>query len=185
MSQAMGESLKQFLIPAMTSTTSRMTKLVAAQFRSEILQSVVYDQQEDPSDDYRIRKELEPPASTEPLLQGILSSVADLQRHVAMLSEQLAQANPPQPAAPREMTQQQPPSPQSLPRPTASQLEDIFLAALGVQSTGATLQLVNDHMPFLNYCLPQTPNASPLSQAVLLTLLHRVSRCFSLVSVLC
>lgn len=95
--------------------------------------------------------------------------MTELQRQVASLSDQLARATS---QAPPPVPMQQP---SALPLPTASQLEDIFLTALGMQSTGATLQLVNDHMPLYDYILPPSPNMkSPLSQAVLLTLLHRV-----------
>ena len=127
----------------------------------------------------RMRKDLEPPTTNQPMFQSMLASVSDLQKQVANLSEQLARSGPPsgpsRSAPPPVPMNHPPPKPQL---PSASQLEDVFLDALGIQSTGATLQLVNEHMALYDYILPPSPSSkSPLSQAVLLTLLHRVSPC--------
>ncbi|WOO81004.1 uncharacterized protein LOC62_03G004532 [Vanrija pseudolonga] len=55
------------------------------------------------------------------------------------------------------------------------QLEDAFLAALHQQTVQSTLKLVAEYASRTEQVLPQPPNRSPLSQAVLLTLLHRLS----------
>lgn len=54
-------------------------------------------------------------------------------------------------------------------------LEDTFLTALQRQTTGATLQLVHDNAPRTDQILPLPPSKSPLSQAVLIALVHRVA----------
>jgi hypothetical protein len=60
--------------------------------------------------------------------------------------------------------------------PTPAQLEDSFLAALGAQSVPRTLQLVGEYWNVTDTILPAGQGVkSMLSQAVLLTCLHRVS----------
>ena len=61
---------------------------------------------------------------------------------------------------------------------THAQLEDAFLAALGRQSRESTTQLVEGFYQYTDEILPQPPGVSPLSQAILLTLFHRVSQLF-------
>lgn len=55
------------------------------------------------------------------------------------------------------------------------ELEDTFLSALSSPSTQSTLNLVNDHYALTDYCLPLHSTKSPLSQAVILTLFHRLA----------
>ena len=102
----------------------------------------------------------------------LATSIADLQKQVAALTEQLsrqaASPNPPQPHTP--MPPAQPPM------PPAHVLEDVFLSALGDQTTTATVNLVNDHWSMTQGLLPLPPGKSPLSPAIILTLLHRVGR---------
>ena len=120
-----------------------------------------------------MRKDFEAPATTEPMLKSLLTSISDLQKQVASLSEQSGRTDQPHPVPPPIPIAQHPPPPPHLPTP--SQLEDIFLAALSMQSTGASLQLVAEHTALFDYILPPSSIVqSPLSQAVLLTLLHRV-----------
>jgi hypothetical protein len=66
-----------------------------------------------------------------------------------------------------------PPVQQSTPK----QWEDIFLAALSTQSEEAILALLAQYWPHTEEVLPEPGHgkASPLSQAVLLTVVHRVS----------
>ncbi|WVQ75728.1 hypothetical protein IAR50_005358 [Cryptococcus sp. DSM 104548] len=62
------------------------------------------------------------------------------------------------------------------PPPSPAQLTDTFIAVLSKQSNPETVQLVMDHRPLTDYILP--PNGagkSPLGQAVLLTVVHRLS----------
>ncbi len=115
----------------------------------------------------------------------LAGSISDLQKQVASLSEQLArqsngnsQAPPIAPAqamaAPPPVPIAQHPPPVGL--PPAPVLEDAFLSVLSGQNTGGLLALVNDHWAWTETILPNPPGRSSLSQAVILTLLHRVSR---------
>jgi hypothetical protein len=139
----------------------------------------------------------EAPLSHEPLLKTMASAIADMQKQLGDLSTQVTRQAPPIPPphhpqvpspgaaiAPIPIPILQsaahplpPPPPQApvAPLPNVAQLEDIFLSALGASSTSATLELVNGYWAATDYCLPNASGAkSPLSQAVLLTLLHRV-----------
>ncbi|WWC72202.1 uncharacterized protein I206_106162 [Kwoniella pini CBS 10737] len=194
MDKAVQEAIQHSLLPALTQASSNVVEQLSSEMRSEMLQ---------------IRKELSPPLkdgqlANDQLLKTMSTSIADLQRQITALSEQLkAPAShgpngvvspnnagfvappPPSHGLPPHVPQHPPhlssqplshvPPPAAQPSgPSPSQLEDTFLAALGAQTTASTLQLVADHLALTDYCLP-TNGKSPLSQAVLLTLLHRLA----------
>lgn len=108
-------------------------------------------------------------------IKALASTINDLQKQVSMLAEQLSRqsAPPPLPILPPVSLAQHPHPP---PMPPAHVLEDTFLTGLGEQSTAATLNLVNDHWIMTQGLLPTPPGKSPLSHAIILTLLHRVSQ---------
>ena len=146
----------------------------------------------------RIRKDFSPPDpayGTEALIESLSTSIADLQKQVTALSDQVARSSLPStnlgpaPATlpvpmmtgangggggfpPPVPHAQHPPPP---PPPPVAHLEDTFLSAMGAQSTPATLGLINDYWNMTETVLPIPPQRGPLSQAVMLTLLHRVS----------
>ncbi|OCF61584.1 hypothetical protein L486_01236 [Kwoniella mangroviensis CBS 10435] len=186
--KAVQEAIQHTLLPAMTQTSSNVIEQLSAEMRSEMLQ---------------IRKELSPPSkkgqlANDHLLKTMSTSIAELQKQVAVLTEHLKSGHSgsapngiipalqPQPPSHQSSTfapppahhQPPPPPPAAIPAepsgPSPSQLEDTFLSALGAQTTASTLQLVVDHLALTDYCLPNQ-GKSPLSQAVLLTLLHRLA----------
>ncbi|OCF43692.1 hypothetical protein I317_02444 [Kwoniella heveanensis CBS 569] len=176
MDKAVHEAVQHTLLPAMTQASSTVCDQLMTEIRSEMLQ---------------IRKELSPPnkegqLANDHLLKNMATSISELQKQLASLSEQIRSApaqQTPQPngSAPPSLppanaysshTHAPPPPPPQGPSP--SQLEDTFLTALGAQTTASTLQLVGEHIGLTEYCLP-THGKSPLSQAVLLTLLHRLA----------
>ncbi|WWC64793.1 uncharacterized protein I303_107405 [Kwoniella dejecticola CBS 10117] len=200
MDKAVQEAIQHSLLPALTQASSSVVEQLSAEMRSEMLQ---------------IRKELSPPSkegqlANDHLLKSMSTSIADLQKQIATLSEQMKSASipshgpngmvspsvsgfvpppppshglpphipqppPPSHLSPQPSSTSHPPSGPTQPTgPTSSQLEDTFLSALGAQTTSSTLQLVADHLALTDYCLP-TNGKSPLSQAVLLTLLHRLA----------
>ncbi|ODN79277.1 hypothetical protein L202_03290 [Cryptococcus amylolentus CBS 6039] len=66
------------------------------------------------------------------------------------------------------------------PPPSPAQLADTFIAVLSKQSVPETVQLVMDHRPLTDYILPVNgAGKSPLGQAVLLTVVHRLSTALS------
>ncbi|ODN87672.1 hypothetical protein L198_06895 [Cryptococcus wingfieldii CBS 7118] len=66
------------------------------------------------------------------------------------------------------------------PPPPPAQLTDTFIAVLSKQSVPETVQLVMDHRPLTDYILPVNgAGKSPLGQAVLLTVVHRLSTAIS------
>jgi len=115
------------------------------------------------------------------LLNSLASSIADMQKQIAALSEQVARGAPQSsagPPPPVNMQQHPPPThtaPPGRPLPTKQQLEDAFLPTLSAQNVGMTLALLTDHWPMTQYILPNPPGKAMVSQAILLTLLHRVS----------
>jgi hypothetical protein len=77
-----------------------------------------------------------------------------------------------------------PAAPMAMQVPSSKDLEDAFLTALSQSSTASTVQLVSDYYHLTEYCLPipgrpphslHGSHASPLSAAVKITLLHRLS----------
>ncbi|WVQ84735.1 hypothetical protein IAT38_006892 [Cryptococcus sp. DSM 104549] len=185
MERVVHESIQLSLAPALNNATAALSDRFMDELKSEMLQ---------------IRKELSPPRveaqlSNEHMLKTMAVSIAEMQKQLVSLNEQVAKsaaaaAAPPAhpngvaqpavpPAVPAHPNQAPPPQQQQPfypPPPSPAQLQDTFLAALGVQTVPATLQLVNDHSGMTEYCLPVGQGAkSPLSQAVLLTLLHRLA----------
>ncbi|WVF67284.1 hypothetical protein IAT40_002034 [Kwoniella sp. CBS 6097] len=176
MDKAVQEAVQHTLLPAMTQAGSTICEQLMTEMRSEMLQ---------------IRKELSPPnkegqLANDHLLKNMATSISELQKQLSSLSEQIRTAPPPQASQPNgsapppslpsanaygSHAHAPPPPPQG---PSPSQLEDTFLTALGAQTTASTLQLVGEHIGLTEYCLP-TQGKSPLSQAVLLTLLHRLA----------
>lgn len=168
------QAIHSHLLPTLTQSTSSLTDTLLTELKSEMLQ---------------IRKELTPiPPPVAPevkrsvgedellnKLQEVSQQMEALQTAVKDIQDKNfnginhAQSVPNLPT-----TQGSPPPIQTARLPTPAQLEDTFLAALTAQTVPATLQLVDDHLGLTDYCLPVT-GKSPLSQAVLLTLLHRVS----------
>lgn len=162
------------LLPTLTQSTSSLTDTLLTELKSEMLQ---------------IRKELTPipPPVAPEAKRGVaedevLNKLQEMSQQMEALQTVVkdiqgknfnginhAQSVPNLPT-----TQGSPPPIQNTRLPTPAQLEDTFLAALTAQTVPATLQLVDDHLGLTDYCLPVS-GKSPLSQAVLLTLLHRVS----------
>ncbi|WVQ94883.1 hypothetical protein IAU59_001968 [Kwoniella sp. CBS 9459] len=175
MDKAVHEAVQHTLLPAMTQAGSTICDQLMTEMRSEMLQ---------------IRKELSPPnkeaqLANDHLLKNMATSITELQKQLSSLSEQIRSApaqHVPQPNGsapslpPAHAYSSQPHAPPPPPPqgPSPSQLEDTFLTALGAQTTASTLQLVGEHIGLTEYCLP-TQGKSPLSQAVLLTLLHRLA----------
>ncbi|CAK9780159.1 hypothetical protein CC85DRAFT_328089 [Cutaneotrichosporon oleaginosum] len=170
--RAVRDAIEQNLMPALEAATTRVYDQLASDLKSEMVQ---------------IRKDVvaeqgDALAGTNDMIHNLSSMVESLQRQIAALS---ARSPPPGPAPPthaRSMsvisppTSQAPPPGQSRsPFETPKQIEDTFLSALGAQSAPATLKLVTDFAPRTEYLFPQRPNRSPLSQVVLLTLIHRLS----------
>ncbi|WWC91899.1 uncharacterized protein L201_006848 [Kwoniella dendrophila CBS 6074] len=191
MDKAVQEAIQHTLLPAMTQASSSVVESLSAEMRSEMLQ--IRKELSPPSNEGQL--------ANDHLIRNMSTSIAELQKQVTSLSEHL-KSNPP-PSAPNGVVsppqapvssnnsnsvapppphhplppvqqQQQQQAPPHFQPPTPSQLEDTFLTALGVQTTASTLQLVAEHLFLTEYCLP-TQGKSPLSQAVLLTLLHRLS----------
>lgn len=127
------------------------------------------------ADKFRIREEVSASqlaSSTDSKLESLFATMNALQVQFSTL------AQPPALAAPTVFTGPSPSAAPPIPAhpqlPTAAQLEDVFLPALGAQSTDAVIRLVLNHWTLSEYLFPQQ-GAGPLSQAVLITLLHRVS----------
>ncbi|KAK8853387.1 hypothetical protein IAR55_004091 [Kwoniella newhampshirensis] len=183
MDRAIDDSIQQTLMPAIQHAGSTLTDQLVTELKSEMLQ---------------IRKEMSPvpvppQANNDHLLRSMTTSISELQKQIASLSEQFAkfsaapitaphlngiisQSVPPPPLAPPAVAQVPSGIPTAPPGISIPQLEDIFLTALGNQSTASTLQLVGEQSHLADFCLPIQPGLrSPLSQAVLLTLLHRLA----------
>ncbi|WRT70042.1 uncharacterized protein IL334_007036 [Kwoniella shivajii] len=185
MDKTVQEGIQHTLLPAMTQASTSIVEQLSSDLRSEMLQ---------------IRKELSPPSNegqlaNDQLLKSMAASIAELQKQVLTLSEHIKSAptaptpsahapgpngalSPSVPAVFPTTSSAPPPLPPQPPVglsvPSASHLEDTFLSALGAQNTSSTLRLVADHLAITEYCLPNQ-GKSPLSQAVLLTLLHRLA----------
>ncbi|WVW86356.1 hypothetical protein I302_108400 [Kwoniella bestiolae CBS 10118] len=192
MDKAVHEAIQHTLLPAMTQASSSVVEQLSAEMRSEMLQ--IRKELSPPSKAGQL--------ANDHLLKTMSTSISELQKQVATLTEHLKSVSghagpngvtsphhpssfapfPSAPAAAHHQAppppihhQQPPPPPPTQPAgPSPSQLEDTFLSALGAQTTASTLQLVNDHLSLTDYCLP-SQGKSPLSQAVLLTLLHRLA----------
>jgi len=147
------DNLQQMVLPALASTSERLADQISNDFKSEMVQ---------------IRKDFQPPAppiDNSRVLQTLVDAIAGLQKKFEQLS--LAKTTPPAPPV-------QAPAPPA--NPLGFDLEDVFTQALSIPGPGAIFQLVNDFWGIGGYLLPMTPDRKPpVSQAVIVTLLHRVS----------
>lgn len=174
--RAIQQSISQAVVPALNAATTRVYDQLTADLKAEMVQ---------------IRKDLvteqgEALGATNTMLHTMAGNIESLQRQMTAMQAR----SPPQtrigplPTQVRSQmfsppqAQQQAPVPQQPyvhPLPPPQQLEDRFLAALSQQSTIATIELVENHTQYTNQLFPPAPARSPLSPAVLLTLLHRLS----------
>lgn len=147
------DKLQQMVLPALANTSERLADQISHDFKSEMVQ---------------IRKDFQPPApavDNSRIIQSLVEAVSGLHNKVEQLS--LAKAAPPAPPV-------QAPAP--VINPLGFDLEDVFTQALSIPGPGAIFQLVNDFWGIGAYLLPMTPDRKPpVSQAVIVTLLHRVS----------
>jgi hypothetical protein len=151
------DKLQQMVLPALASTSERLANQISNDFKSEMVQ---------------IRKDFQPPApaiDNSRVIQTLVEAIAGLHTKVEQLS--LAKAAPPAPPVQ---------APAAVTNPLGFDLEDVFTQALSIPGPGAIFQLVNDFWGIGAYLLPMTPDRKPpVSQAVIVTLLHRVSFGFS------
>nr|ODO04275.1 hypothetical protein L204_00632 [Cryptococcus depauperatus CBS 7855] len=170
------ESIQTTLLPALTSTTQNLTEHLLSEMRSELLQ---------------IRKELEPPSAKD-AHRGQVSAEEEMKRVTQELEEMknmlsglkeivLGRGTTGAFNAPVSTSQTIPlPIPSSTSAgvsklPSPEELNDTFLLALSAQKVPVTLQLVSDHLAMTDYLFSMQNGKAVLVQAVLLTLLHRVS----------
>lgn len=180
--RAVTAAISQSLIPALESATTHVYEQLAADLKTEMCQ---------------IRKDLatdqtEALTATNGLIRDMSGVISDLQKQVASLSTQVRSSQTPSTAAAPSVSSTitspasgpMGPAPTHIPAPTnhaapplqnAQQLEDAFLNALHQQTVPATLQLVRERAPQTEQLFPAPPAKSPLSQAVLLTLCHRLA----------
>lgn len=181
--RAVRDAISQAIVPALDNATTRVYDQLAADLKSEMVQ---------------IRKDViseqgDALTATNDMIHNLSSMVESLQRQVTALSARSPAAPAAAPLAaahlaPRSVIMSPPSASQSTlaaPAPAApapsqdtKQLEDAFLSALSTQTAPSTLKLVSDFAPRTDQILPARPGHSPLSQAVLLTLVHRVSSSF-------
>lgn len=149
------ETFKQTVIPALASSSDRLADHIIQEFKSEMVQ---------------IRKDFHPPpapADNGHIIQSLVEAVASLQRKVEQLSIPPAAAAPP------------PPAPVAAEPPVGLEVEEAFTQALAIQGPASIFQLVNDFWGIGEYILPSSMDRKPpFSQAIILTLLHRVSLSF-------
>lgn len=175
--RAVSEAIGQSLIPALDNATTHVYEQLAADLKTELVQ---------------IRKDLaseqsEALTATNTMIRDMGAVIADLQKQVAGLMTQVRsnQAQPMASAPSVGSSIKSPPSDPLGPAPThiashvppqnAQQLEDAFLNALHQQTVPATINLVRERAPQTDALFPAPPAKSPLSQAVLLTLCHRLA----------
>lgn len=187
--RAVSEAINQSLVPALDNATTHVYEQLASDLKTELCQ---------------IRKDLQSEQSealtaTNTMIREMGTVIADLQKQVASLMTQVrSQAPAPMAAVPSAPSSiKSPPSdplgPTHLshshshshghmaPAPAphtaqqVQQLEDAFLNALHQQTVPATINLVRERAPQTEQLFPVPPAKSPLSQAVLLTLCHRLS----------
>ncbi|OXG43137.1 hypothetical protein C359_01528 [Cryptococcus neoformans Bt120] len=171
------QAIHSHLLPTLTQSTSSLTDTLLTELKSEMLQMrkeltplvapVVPEAKRSVGEDELLNKLQEMSRQ----MEALQSAVKDIQgrnlngiNHAQSVSNLSTAQGPPPPPPPTQNTR----------LPTSAQLEDTFLAALTAQTVPSTLQLVDDHLGLTDYCLPVS-GKSPLSQAVLLTLLHRTS----------
>lgn len=169
------QAIRSHLLPTLTQSTSSLTDTLLTELKSEMLQirkeltplppPVVPETKRNVGEDELLNKLQEMSQQ----MEALQTAVKDIQ------GRNLNGINHAQSVSNLSTTQGPLPPPiQNTRLPTPAQLEDTFLAALTAQTVPSTLQLVDDHLGLTDYCLPVS-GKSPLSQAVLLTLLHRVS----------
>jgi hypothetical protein len=150
------ETFKQTVIPALASSSDRLADHIIQEFKSEMVQ---------------IRKDFHPPpapADNGHIIQSLVEAVASLQRKVEQLSIPPAAVAPPPPPPP--------PAPVAAEPPVGLEVEEAFTQALAIQGPASIFQLVNDFWGIGEYILPSSMDRKPpFSQAIILTLLHRVS----------
>lgn len=147
------DTFKQTVIPALASSSDRLADHIVQEFKSEMVQ---------------VRKDFHPPPPVDngPILQSLVDSVAALQKKV----EQLSIANAASPTAAAV------PAPAPPAVPVGLDVDEIFTQALATTGPAVIFQLVSDFWGVGEYILPSTlDRKSPLSQPIILTLLHRVS----------
>jgi hypothetical protein len=141
----------------LTNTSEQLADRITEDFKSEMVQ---------------IRKDFHPPpppGDNSRVLHTLVESVAALQRQV----EQLSKITPAVPAPA--------PPPPAVAQPLGFDLEDVITQALVAQGPVAIIQLVNDFWGIGGYLLPLTPDRKPpVSQIIVVTLLHRVSQLLDL-----
>ncbi|ORY31618.1 hypothetical protein BCR39DRAFT_525930 [Naematelia encephala] len=165
------DGLDRHLGAAIALEVGRAKEQIVAELRTEIAQLV--------KDISSAR--VEPAVSNDQLAR----SIAELQSQVTMLSAQLARAPSAPPAPPQAIPyppappiQQQPPPPPPVQPslPIDQHLEDLFTTTLGLQTLGPLVALVNEHWNLTDYILPLGGDRPKVSQAILLTLLHRIAQ---------
>ncbi|KAL7424418.1 hypothetical protein Q5752_000101 [Cryptotrichosporon argae] len=190
---ALVDTINTAITPALSAAAGLAYEQLATDIRSEMLQ---------------VRKEAEGDfgkavQQTNGLIRGLAEQVEALRKQVAALEArpdraaaanvpasvptQLPAVHPPAPVhhAPAPLAVVSPPAPVpvrtgvAVAVPTAN-YDDVFIRALSVNSVQATNQLVREYWAKTDEVLPSGPGAkSPLSAAVLLTLLHRLALALS------
>ncbi|GMK56783.1 hypothetical protein CspeluHIS016_0306230 [Cutaneotrichosporon spelunceum] len=170
--RAVRDAIEQVLVPALDTATTRVYDQLATDLKTEMVQ---------------IRKDVvaeqgDALAGTNDMIHNLSSMIESLQRQVAALSARSPPPGAVSSSLSRSVSIMSPPKSQAAPmmqQPNQNeankQLEDTFFAALSAQSAPVTLKLVSDYASRTDQILPQRPARSPLSQAVLLTLAHRLS----------
>ncbi|BEI92031.1 uncharacterized protein CcaverHIS019_0408510 [Cutaneotrichosporon cavernicola] len=175
--RAVREVIQQTVVPALEAATTNVYNQLAEDLKTEMVQ---------------IRKDVvaeqgDALAGTNDMIHNLSSMVESLQRQVAALSARSPPPGPVPSSLARSVSVRSPPVSQTMQmmqpatpmmqQPTLydKQLEDAFLAALSAQSAPVTLKLVSDYASRTEQILPPRPGRSPVSQAVLLTLAHRLS----------
>lgn len=154
MDRAVQVASDKALMPAIRATSTRLAERLSEEFKVALS---------------KMRAELshDNEANSE-LVQALARSLSELKNEVAVLSEQLARAQPVSPPAPTPV----------LPRETPkSKWEDLFLATLHDTSEDAIVKLVTNNWKDTDVIFPQPESGlpSPVSQPVILTIIHRVS----------
>lgn len=176
--RAVREAVSQAIVPALDAATTRVYDQLASDLKTEMVQ---------------IRKDViaeqgESLTATNDMIHTLSGMVESLQRQVAALSvrspapgpvgSQTVRSSIMSPPAPVKASPLAPPvplAPVQHEHTSIKALEDAFLSALSAQTPASTLKLVSDFTARTDSILPARPGRSPLSQAVLLTLVHRVS----------
>lgn len=170
--RAVHQSISQTVVPALNAATSRVYDQLTSNLEAEMVQ---------------IRKDVvseqaDALVSTNAMLRSMAANIEALQRQVSALQASKA-------AAPQALRSPIGPKPSQISRgpsvppamdanwghATPENLEETFLTALGKHTVAATNELVQSYWHMTPQLFPFPPARSPLSPAVLLTLLHRLS----------